>query len=90
MKKLFMKVNGEKEQKLERVKDCKFGKMVQYMRVGGLTTKPTGEEDLFMQNVTFMKEIGWMTRLMGMVNIYIWMVQHIKVFGMKTDSTGKE
>jgi len=48
------------------------------------------EVDSFMLNVISMKVIGLMIKHMAMENICIWMVQPIRVFGMKIGNMEKE
>lgn len=45
MKKSSTKESGAKALTLEKEKDCRYGKMGQFMRAGGLITKPMEEAD---------------------------------------------
>ena len=56
----------------------------------GRTTKPTEGADLFTLMVTFMKETGRMTRLMGKVSTRTRMDRDTKASGRKTSSMGME
>jgi len=55
---LDMMVNGSLEVRLDKERVSKFGQMVQCMKVGGKTIKPTELVDLFMLMVMFMMGNG--------------------------------
>ena len=44
MKKLYMRVSGERELILGKVKVCKYGRMAPYMKDGGKAIKQMDEE----------------------------------------------
>jgi type II secretory pathway component PulF len=62
-------VNGALAQWSERVVECKFGQMAQFMKAGGVITRHMAAVELFMQMVTYTKEIGRKTGLMATVFI---------------------
>lgn len=59
---LSMRASGTLAQVSETGEECKCGQMDLAMRATGKMTRPTVEEDLYMQTVMFMKESGRTTK----------------------------
>ena len=85
-----MKVSGMQPQISAKVKDTRFGVMEVSMKVSGLMTKQTAEEDLSMPMVTFTKDCGKTIKPTATVFICTTMGQSTKDTGKTINSTGKE
>jgi len=70
----------------DKVKEDKFGQMVQCMKVGGRTTKLMEKVDLFMPMETSTMANGLMIKPMDLVSIAIWMEPNMKVIGRRTSN----
>jgi len=66
-----MMESGSPEKTSDKVKEDKFGQMVQCMKVGGKIIKPMEKEDLFMPMEMFMMANGSMIKPTDLVSIAI-------------------
>lgn len=83
---LDMMENGLKDKISELEKENRFGQTVPCTKAGGRITKPTAWEDSSTPMVTFMMEIGLMTRHTDLECIAILMELNTKASGKKTNS----
>jgi hypothetical protein len=72
------------------VKEFRFGRMAQYMKVGGKIMWLMVKEDLYMQMETSIMDIGSTINHKVTVLIKIMMVLATKAIGLKISSKGKE
>ena len=70
--------------------EYKLGVMAAFMKDTGEMVLPMAEGDLFMQIMTFTKEIGMKTRLKDSDNTHIPMEQRILEIGIMISNMGEE
>lgn len=71
--------NGEKGK--EKEEECRNGKMVEYMKVIGKTTRLKVMDDCYILMEIFILESGWMIRLMVKALMFIMMALFMKENG---------
>lgn len=82
-----MTASGLLAKTLDKVKEDKFGQMVQCTKAGGKIIRPTARVDLSTLMVTSMMDSGSMTKLMDSVSTAILMVPSTRATGKKISNT---